>query len=233
LASAPGPDFAPEPFAADETQGLVGALRGQAAQVFDLLKDKVASLPDELVDQAGLVLGWRRHILDRFRFPGEAPLGQRIRIHGDYHLGQVLQVKTDFVILDFEGDTSRPLAERRAKASPLKDIASMMRSLSYAAYAGLIAYAARHPEDWERLEPWARLWERSTEAEFLRAYRETARGASFLPSSEDGFRRLLRLFLINKALLELAYELDHRPSWVRIPLIGILDLSLGPGSGRT
>ena len=152
-------------------------------RVLDLLKDSVAGLPDELIDLAGLVLGRRRQILDSFRArPGDGTLGQRIRIHGDYHLGQVLQVKTDYVILDFEGEPARPIAERRAKLSPLKDVAGMLRSLSYAAYAGLIDYTARRPEDWESLEPWARLWERSTGAEFLRAYREPAHGAPFLPA---------------------------------------------------
>jgi maltose alpha-D-glucosyltransferase/alpha-amylase len=147
-------------------------------------------------------------------------------VHGDYHLGQVLRVKTDYVILDFEGEPARPLAERRAKHSPLKDVAGMLRSLSYAAYAGLINYTARRPEDLERLEPWARLWERSSGAEFLRAYRETAAGAAFLPPEENDFRRLLSAHWLDKALYELSYELNNRPSWIRIPLMGILSLPL-------
>ena len=112
---------------------------------------------------------------------------QRIRIHGDYHLGQVLRVKTDFVILDFEGEPARSLAYRRSKQCPLKDVAGMLRSFSYAAYGTLINYTARHPEDLARLEPWAQLWERFVAAEFLRAYRETAQGADFLPASSADF----------------------------------------------
>ena len=126
--------------------------------------------------------------------PGDGTLGQRIRIHGDYHLGQVLQVRTDFVILDFEGEPARPIAQRRAKLSPLKDVAGMLRSLGYAAYAGLIGHTARRPEDWESLEPWARLWEQSIAAEFLRAYRATAQGAAFLPSSEIELSKAARHF---------------------------------------
>jgi maltose alpha-D-glucosyltransferase/alpha-amylase len=201
--------------------------------VFDLLKESVATLPDELIDLAGLALGRRKRILDSFRLPpGDDQLGQRIRIHGDYHLGQLLQVRTDFVILDFEGEPARPIAQRRAKWSALKDVAGMLRSLGYAAYAGLIGHTARRPEDWESLEPWARLWEQSTAAEFLRAYHATAQGAPFLPSSEASFRKLLAVFLLDKVLYELSYELNNRPAWTRIPLTGILSLPLDGGRRR-
>jgi maltose alpha-D-glucosyltransferase/alpha-amylase len=194
------------------------------------LKDSIADLPDEFIDLAGLVLGRRSQILDSFRLvEKDGTLGQRIRIHGDYHLGQVLQAKSDYVIIDFEGEPARPLAERRAKVSPLKDVAGMVRSLGYAAYSALIAYTTRRPEDWKSLEPWARLWERSTAAEFLRGYRHTAQNAPFLPSSEDGFRKLLSVFLLDKTLYELAYELNNRPTWVGIPLRGILSISLEAG----
>jgi maltose alpha-D-glucosyltransferase/alpha-amylase len=221
------PAFTPEPLTSTHLQALVADLRQKAARVFDLLKDNMAGLPDEAIDLAGLVLGRRKQILENFRLRGaECIRAQSTRIHGDYHLGQVLRVKTDYVILDFEGEPARPLAERRAKHSPMKDVAGMLRSLSYAAYAGLINYAARRPEDLERLEPWARLWERSTGAEFLRAYRETAAGEAFLPPEENDFRRLLSGYWLDKALYELSYELNNRPSWIRIPLMGILALPL-------
>jgi maltose alpha-D-glucosyltransferase/alpha-amylase len=228
------PAFAPEPLAASDVQNLLADLRTEATRVFDLLKDSVAGLPDDLIDQAGLVLSRRRQILDSFRLPpGDQPLGQRIRIHGDYHLGQVLQVKTDYVILDFEGEPARPIGDRRAKQSPLKDVAGMLRSLGYAAYASLISYTGRRPEDWESLEPWARLWESSLGAEFLRAYCDRAEGSQFLPADEESFRKLLAIFLMDKALYELSYELNNRPAWVRIPLMGILSLPLvGGGGGR-
>ena len=231
LASPDGdPSFAPETLGASDVQSLLIDLRKDAAGALDLLKDSVAGLPDDFIDLAGLVLGRRSQILDNFKLaPKDDTFGQRIRIHGDYHLGQVLQVKTDYVILDFEGEPARPIAGRRAKFSPMKDVAGMIRSLSYAAYSGLIAHTARRPEDWKSLEPWARLWERSMGAEFLRAYRNTAQNAPFLPSSEDSFRKLLAIFLLDKALYELAYELSNRPTWVRIPLIGILSLPLEAG----
>jgi len=224
------PAFTPEAMAASDVETLVAGLRKEAVRVLDLLKDSVAGLPDDFIDLVGLVLSRRSQILNSFRLAAEdATLGQRIRIHGDYHLGQVLQVKTDYVILDFEGEPARPIEERRVKLSPMKDVAGMLRSLSYAAYSGLIAHTARRPEDWDSLEPSARLWERSMGAEFLRAYRNTAQDARFLPSSDDGFRQLLAIFLLDKALYELSYELNNRPTWVRVPLLGLLSLPLEAG----
>jgi len=217
------PAFAPEPLTTQNLQTLMTEWREEAVRVFDALKENVSRLPDEVVEAAGLVLGRRREFMERLRAPlGDGMHGQRIRIHGDYHLGQVLRVKTDYFILDFEGEPARPLGERRAKQSALKDVAGMLRSFSYGAYATLMNYTARRGEDIMRLEPWARLWERSTAAEFLRAYREATQGADFLPSGRQEFRRLLSAFRLHKALYELLYELNNRPTWVRIPLMGIL-----------
>jgi maltose alpha-D-glucosyltransferase/alpha-amylase len=221
------PAFAPEPFTQTDLQELTQSLREQASTVFDALKHSMARVPDEIVELVATVLSRRQHILDHFRVPAQGSLrAQRIRIHGDYHLGQVLRVKTDFTILDFEGEPARPLAERRAKQSPLKDVAGMLRSFSYAAYSTLLNYTARRPEDLDRLESWAQLWERSASAEFLRAYRETAGDAAFLPADRDDFAKLLDVYLFDKSLYELLYELNNRPPWVRIPLMGILSLPI-------
>ena len=102
----------------------------------------------------------------------------------------------------------------------------MLRSFSYAAYASLTGYTARHPGDVANLERWAQLWERSAAAEFLRAYRQTAGTAEFVPASTEDFRVLLDMFLLDKVLYEVLYELNSRPAWVRIPLLGILSLPL-------
>ena len=219
------PAFAPEPLTSDDLHSLFADLRQHASHVLGLLKERVPYLPDEVVEIAASVLSHRRSILDSFdALKSDALRTQRIRIHGDYHLGQVLRVKSDFVILDFEGEPARSLLYRRSKQCPLKDVAGMLRSFSYAAYASLINYTARHPEDLARLEPWAQLWERSAAAEFLRTYRETAQGADFLLAESRDFRKLLNLFLLDKALYEVLYELNSRPAWVRIPLIGIMSL---------
>jgi maltose alpha-D-glucosyltransferase/alpha-amylase len=149
------------------------------------------------------------------------------RIHGDYHLGQVLRSRNDYVIIDFEGEPARPLTERRAKASPVKDVAGMIRSFSYAAYAGLFNHAARRTADFERLVSCARVWERRTASAFLESYVETARVSSFLPSAPGDLERLLELFLLEKTFYELRYELNNRPSWVRVPLQSLLDTGEG------
>jgi maltose alpha-D-glucosyltransferase/alpha-amylase len=221
------PAFAPEPLTAGDLQRLLADLRQHASRVFDVLKERLPYLPEEVVEIAAAVLSRRTRILDHFEaLRPETFRTWRIRVHGDYHLGQVLRVKTDFVILDFEGEPARPLADRRAKQCPLKDVAGMLRSFSYAAYSSLINYTTRHCEDIASLEPWARLWERCVSTEFLRAYREIARGAEFLPVDADDFRKVLDVFLVDKALYEVLYELNARPAWVRIPLMGIMSLQL-------
>ena len=219
------PAFSPEPTTIDDLQSLVGDMRKDAARVFDVLKGNVSQLPDDLVEIAGLVLGRRRQIVESFgRLDHREIRALRTRIHGNYALGQVLRVKSDYIIADFDGEPVRSLSERRAKQSPLKDVAGMLRSFSYGAYVTLMNYTARRPEDLARLLPWARLWERSVAGAFLRAYRETAAGAAYLPADPGDFRQLLRAYLADKVLSELLYELNNRPAWVRIPLEGILSL---------
>jgi maltose alpha-D-glucosyltransferase/alpha-amylase len=221
------PDFAPEPLNAEYLRAVGKDIREHAARVFDALKENVSQLPDDAVECAGLVLSRRRQILDRFRFMGTDGIhALRTRIHGDYHLGQVLRFKSDFIILDFEGEPARSLAERRAKQSPMKDVAGMLRSFSYAAYATLMNYTARRPEEFSTLMPWAKLWERSVSAEFLRAYRAASQNATLVPAEMPDFKKLLDAYLLDKALYELLYELNNRPAWVRIPIEGILSLTL-------
>ncbi len=220
------PAFSPEPFDAKEIETMTAHMQEESAKAFDLLKANLSSLPDEILETAGVALGRRRQITDRLSLKvQDHDYGKRIRTHGDYHLGQVLRTKNDFVILDFEGEPARPLDQRRAKHSPLKDVAGMLRSFSYAANATLMTYTTRHPEDFASLEPWASLWERTVSGEFLKAYRETTQGSNILPPAEEDFRKLLDACLLEKATYELMYELNNRPTWVRIPLAGILTLA--------
>ncbi|MBI2816187.1 MAG: maltose alpha-D-glucosyltransferase [Acidobacteria bacterium] len=218
------PAFAPEPLGSEDLRRLETEMREHASVVLEFLKANLANLPDDLVEPAGLVLNRRKQLTERFaQLSKSAFSALRTRIHGDYHLGQLLRVKNDFVILDFEGEPARSLAERRSKQSPLKDVAGMLRSFSYAAWSALLAYTTRHPEKLITLEPWAKLWERATGAEFLRAYCERGADAAFLPARE-GLRALLEAYLLDKTFYELRYELNNRPDWIRIPLNGILSM---------
>ncbi len=221
------PAFTSETFTGKEIETWLAHMREEASRAFATLEEGLPALPDEVLGMATLVLGRRRQILERMRISSQdRNYGQRIRIHGDYHLGQVLRVKADFVILDFEGEPARPLAERRTKASPLVDVAGMLRSFSYAANSVRITYTTRLAEDISVLEPWARLWERAIATEFLRAYRATAGKAAVLPETPEEFQEVLGACTLQKALYELTYELNNRPAWVRIPLAGILSLSV-------
>jgi maltose alpha-D-glucosyltransferase/alpha-amylase len=227
LALASGHDaaFAPQTPDTSELATLRDQLAGHAAHAFDLLKTHLPGLADDTVEGAGLALSRRGALLAKFRaLDAVRSPGQWTRIHGDYHLGQVLRSKGDFVILDFEGEPARPLAERRLKHSPLKDVAGMVRSFSYAAFVALTKYTTRRPEDFAQLESWARLWEASVSGEFLRAYREAIGDSPIIPAAREEFDALLQIYILDKALYELVYELDNRPAWIRIPLHGILSL---------
>jgi maltose alpha-D-glucosyltransferase/alpha-amylase len=224
-ADTPNPAFRSGVLKKSEFAALSLRLREHARQVFDGLKHGIAGFPDDIVEHAALVLGRRREITERFRTLEEFDLSLKAtRIHGDYHLGQVLRVRDDFVVLDFEGEPARPLAERRMLQSPLKDVAGMLRSFSYVAQAGYLNYVARRPRDAGHLEPWAKLWESCVSAAFLSNYREAITGLDLAPSNPTDFKLLLDAFLLDKALYELNYELNNRPAWVRIPLLGILAL---------
>jgi maltose alpha-D-glucosyltransferase / alpha-amylase len=220
-------DFNPKSFTTADSETLREQLSSNASRAFEALKDNLANLPDDLVESAGLVLSRRRSLFETLSALTQKEIGGlQTRVHGDYHLGQVLRTKSDFVILDFEGEPARSLAERRTKQSPLKDVAGMLRSFSYAAFAALNRYTARRPQSTQQLEPWARLWEQSVMAEFLKAYREAVGSSAIVPTDQEAFQSLLAAYVLDKAFYELVYELNNRPAWVSIPLHGILSLTL-------
>ena len=132
----------------------------------------------------------------------------------------MLYTGKDFVILDFEGEPARPLSDRKLKRSALRDVAGMMRSFQYAAYSALWQPAMRE-EDGPFLEYWADLWYRQMSSVFLQSYLKTTTGAIFLPKNSDDFQIMLEAHLLDKAVYEIGYELNHRPAWVVIPIRGI------------
>ncbi|HLI77011.1 MAG TPA: maltose alpha-D-glucosyltransferase [Acidobacteriaceae bacterium] len=150
--------------------------------------------------------------------------GQRIRIHGDYHLGQTLRSRSDFLLVDFEGEPARTLEERRRKQSPLRDVAGMLRSFSYAAQSGLQRATQRRPDTVEAMRPWATLWENASSAAYLQGYAEAVKSRPELLPQPEETRALLAALLLEKAFYELLYELNNRPTWLAIPLHGLLTL---------
>ena len=217
--------FVAEPFGRTELKWLVADAVAQFRRAADVLSRRGDDLPPTVAPAARGLVDGSETILRRIHgFETLELTTSRIRVHGDYHLGQVLWSEGDFYILDFEGEPARPLAERRMKESPLKDVAGMLRSFNYAAYAALFAHASARPAEFDRLEQWAKAWQVWTAASFLKGYLKAAADATFLPADPVQRASLLDLFLLDKAFYELNYELNNRPEWIRIPLRGILEL---------
>jgi maltose alpha-D-glucosyltransferase / alpha-amylase len=219
------PTFAPETLSALSQRALYQSMRNLTMGVFQIVATRIRTLPETVHAEARNFLDRRTDIMNRFSALKERRIATKIiRCHGDYHLGQVLHTGKDFMIIDFEGEPSRTLGERRAKRCPLTDVASMIRSFSYAAHSALLSHATIRREDVAILEPWIESWHKYVSALFLESYLETAKNAPFLPKNEEDLKILLKAFLLEKAIYELGYELNNRPDWVGIPLKGIKDI---------
>jgi maltose alpha-D-glucosyltransferase/alpha-amylase len=221
-------DFSPEPFSMLYQRSVYQSMRGLVRRVLQALRKNIRSLPELLQKEASFVLDSEQKILSHLqKIMAEMLSVTKIRIHGDYHLGQVLYTGKDFVIIDFEGEPARELTERRLKRSPLRDVAGMVRSFHYAAYFALLKEASIRSEDMPILEPWADLWYLCISGFFLHSYLDTVGKAPFIPLDKGEWRIMLRAFLLEKAIYELGYELNNRPEWVVIPLKGIRNLLEG------
>ncbi len=216
------PAFAPEPFTMDSQQALEQSVNRLLVRVFSLLRDKMKYLPAEWRGKAEKLAERESEIAARFNTALREPIrATRTRIHGDYHLGQVLRTETDFVIIDFEGEPARSIEERRVKRSPLQDVAGMLRSFHYAAFAPLLGEERVAGDDIARIGVWAEAWNSWVADRYLTKYFATAKGASYLPATQAEIQTVLELHLLEKAIYELGYELNNRPTWVGIPLQGI------------
>lgn len=227
--------FTPEPMTASDLAALATRLSTRAQQVLATLTRWVDTLPEPLHAQARQILTQRAALLERLRAVETiAPGVVRMRCHSDYHLGQLLWVDNTFIIIDFEGEPERPMAERRQKSSPLTDVASMIRSFSHAAAAALRACTQTRPEDVNKLAPWADVWHHWTAVHFLRSYLTTAAGARFLPTEPHDFAALLEALLLAQTLEELHAALHHGFDWLPVPLQGLrqlLQLPADPTAG--
>jgi trehalose synthase-fused probable maltokinase len=225
LASDPSnPAFAPERFSAADARGFVNRASHEALATFRLLDEQSSRLAAQISIDTDRGRELAAAALARFERLADEPMTvDKIRCHGDYHLGQVLVTENDFEIVDFEGEPARPLAERRQKQLALRDVAGMIRSLHYASCAAAAAStgaaAGERPS-----ETWARAWYAWSSVAFLSAYRRNSVGVSFLPASMGEFERLLDGCLLEKALYELRYELNNRPDWLHLPLAALEEL---------
>ena len=216
------PAFAPEMMSPEDFARLREAIHAQADQALTLLKSQYRELPVSETDIAARLLAREREIAHRIdaSVPSRCT-ALRHRVHGDYHLGQVLWTGHDYVVLDFEGEPMRPLEERRAKQSPFKDVAGMLRSFHYAAFTASRVLDGEPSTD---AKAWARAWYTWTSAAFLRDYLLTTRMFGLVPENMVQMHGLLEAYLLEKAFYELAYELNNRPEWVGIPLRGLMDI---------
>ncbi|HKW68958.1 MAG TPA: maltose alpha-D-glucosyltransferase [Candidatus Dormibacteraeota bacterium] len=222
------PAFAPERVSPLDQRSIYQSISGLSMRATDLLRSQLRRLPADARDEANKVLELESRIAAMLKsFLSRKLNTSRIRIHGDYHLGQVLYTGHDFAIIDFEGEPTRTLYERRLKRLAMRDVAGMLRSFSYASQAALRSQEIP-AEQLPQLGPWARFWVDSVSAAFLKSYLATAGDASWVPRSPEDLELQLTTMLLEKALYELRYELNLRPEWVRIPLRGIIELVSPP-----
>jgi maltose alpha-D-glucosyltransferase/alpha-amylase len=226
---------APEPFTLHYQRSIYQTLRNLRGQAFIQLRRKLALLPEPVQETARKVLDLDESIMRRMRPLLTAKItALRTRCHGDFHLRQVLYTGKDFAIIDLEGDPSRPLSERMLKRSPLHDVAGMIQSFHAAVYSMLLGEVPQQPvgmirpEDVAMLGPWARAWYVWVASAYLRGYLEEANQANFLPAGPGNFKLLFEALLLERAFAELSFTLSTRPSWVKIPLLSILDVMESP-----
>jgi maltose alpha-D-glucosyltransferase / alpha-amylase len=217
------PDFTPEPIRPADVHRWIEDAAARAEQLFDVLtqrRDAMREADRALVDQ---VLAQRATLAARLSvlLPPDID-GLNIRHHGDFHLGQMLIVKDDIFIIDFEGEPRRSLTERRRKAPAARDVASLIRSIDYSATAALGRALNVAPDEYGKLGAALAEWRDRSVAAFLAAYREIMTNGQLWPADSDAAERILNFFLLEKALYEVEYELAHRPDWLRVPLTGML-----------
>ncbi len=233
LAAAPpdDPAFAPEPFTRLYQRSVYQSMRNAVRRGLQQCREQLPTIVDETTRaEVAALIAREDDILERLRSLSEARIDTvRTRIHGDFHLGQVLCTGRDFVLIDFEGEPARPLGERRIKRSPLRDVAGLLRSFQYASFSALQFQVERGTiepgsPDHEELHARLQLWNRWVSAAYLRAYVQAADGQPFLPPDAEQTAILLDAFSLEKAMYELIYEMNNRPDWIHIPLTGIAEI---------
>jgi maltose alpha-D-glucosyltransferase/alpha-amylase len=215
------PDFKPESYSLLYQRSLYQSMQSLVKRVFLTLNKNSNRCPKTIQGDLKDVLSLESTIVNHCRkILSKKIKAKKIRVHGDYHLGQVLYTGNDFYIIDFEGEPARPLGERRLKRSPLKDVAGMLRSFHYAAFAPLMQN--KIAGEYEDLEHWAKLWTYYVSKTFLNAYLKHIESAGIIPEDKAEISKLLSIYLLEKSVYEVGYEINNRPDWLSIPLKGIL-----------
>ncbi len=225
------PAFDPEPVQAPDLERWTRAVREECRHTFDLMTQRSAGWTEPLARMAAQIvpaLSRLDELVDQVS--SSTPTGHKTRLHGDLHLGQVLICHDDFLLIDFEGEPTRSLDERRSKQSALRDVAGMLRSFDYARHTAL-HQRDRAPAELDRLAPVAHQGARRVREAFLQTYRQEAVAGGLYADDAafEAIRPLLNLFELEKALYELRYEMDNRPDWIGVALTGVAGL-LGVGS---
>ena len=225
----PGSEFSVVPMTPQYVRGLFQSMRSLALKNLRRLRKQMKTLPPDLIPVAHRVLELEPVIIGHYcKLVGQRFVAGRIRIHGDCHLGQVLWTGQDFVFLDFEGDSTIPINERRIKRSPLRDVARMLRSFHHATYAGFHQQAERgviYRENLPKFEPWFRHWNRAVSRAFLQAYCEKLDPSGILPTEKEKLQMILVAYLLNQVIDELGDELQMHSENVRAPLQAIIHLT--------
>lgn len=217
--------FAAEPFSLLYQKSIYKSMQSLARKSMHVLERNLSRIPENIRKEAENILHSEKNILGIMEKIVQKKIStMKIRIHGDYHLGQILYTGKDLIIIDLEGDNARPLTERRLKRSPFRDVAGMIRSFHYAAYETLFLKISARPEDILFLEPWIGPWYHQVSAIFLQSYLAAAGNAGFIPQDREELEILLQTFILGKALYELGHELENRPERAIIPLRGIADI---------
>jgi len=222
------PAFAPEPYTTLYQRSAYQSMRNLLGQVLRQMRSRLDLVAPELRAPLQRLAANQERIQERFAaFMNRRFTVLRTRCHGDLHLGQIINTGKDFMIIDFEGEPARSLDDRRRKRSPLRDVAGMLRSFHYAALVALfdrLRSGALGINDFEAMEPWARLWQTWCSWAYLDGYLKTAGRAPFVPGDRQDLRVMLDALLLEKAVYELGYELNNRPEWLRMPLLGIEEI---------
>jgi maltose alpha-D-glucosyltransferase/alpha-amylase len=217
------PDFAPEPITSQDTSAWIKQAMRRADRVQEALKTRRDSLSEADTAMVESLLASMPDLEARLRELLPDPVkGRKIRHHGDFHLGQVLIVKDDVSIIDFEGEPRRSMADRRKKAPAARDVAGLLRSIDYSTTAALERALKSAPDEHGKIARALDIWRERSAATFVDTYRKTVEGHSLWPANARKADRVLDFFLLEKAFYEIGYELAHRPEWLRVPLSGIL-----------